>query len=99
MDELKAIQDALIAGDEAALIDETNKAVSQKMEPDKILYEGLIPGMDVIGQKFKNDELYMPEVLQRTSIFKRSVDILKPLIMSNISPDFLSYTHGDMHDV
>ena len=103
MDELKAIQDALIAGNGTTLIEETNKAVSQNMGPHKILYEGLIPGMDVIGQKFKNDELYIPELFQRASIFKQSVDILKPLIMSNdvktVGKVLIGTVKGDMHDV
>lgn len=57
MDELKAIQIALISGKGSDLIKLTENAVSQKIEPEKILYEGLIPGMDVVGEKFKNDEL------------------------------------------
>jgi len=103
MDELKAIQDILIAGDGTALVEEINKAVSQNIRPEKILYEGLIPGMDVIGQKFKNDELYIPEVFQRANIFKQSVDILKPLIMNKdvktIGKVLIGTVKGDMHDV
>jgi len=103
MDELTAIQNALISGDRSALVELTEKAVSRGIEPETILYEGLIPGMDVVGEKFKNDELYIPEVIQIANNFKGSVNILKPLLMGQdiktLGKLLIGTVKGDMHDV
>jgi len=86
MDVLASIQSALISGKRDQLMQETNKAVSEGIKPHKILNEGLIPGMDVVGEKFKNDELYIPEVINVANIFKASVEIIKPLLMGEDIP-------------
>jgi len=103
MDVLASIQSALISGKRDQLMQETNKAVSEGIKPHKILNEGLIPGMDVVGEKFKNDELYIPEVINVANIFKASVEIIKPLLMGEDIPSIgkvlIGTVQGDMHDV
>ena len=103
MDVLAAIQSALISGKRDQLLEETNKAVAEGIEPHKILNEGLIPGMDIVGEKFKNDELYIPEVINVANIFKASVDTIKPLLMGEELPTIgkviIGTVKGDMHDV
>jgi len=103
MDVLASIQSALISGKRDRLMEETNKAVSEGIKPQKILNEGLIPAMDVVGEKFKNDELYIPEVINVANIFKASVEILKPLLMGEDIPTIgkvlIGTVQGDMHDV
>ena len=103
MDVLASIQSALISGKRDQLMEETNKAVSEGIKPHKILNEGLIPGMDVVGEKFKNDELYIPEVINVANIFKASVEIIKPLLMGEDIPTLgkvlIGTVQGDMHDV
>lgn len=103
MDVLASIQSALISGKRDQLMQETHKAVSEGIKPHKILNEGLIPGMDVVGEKFKNDELYIPEVINVANIFKASVEIIKPLLMGEDIPAIgkvlIGTVQGDMHDV
>jgi 5-methyltetrahydrofolate--homocysteine methyltransferase len=103
MDVLASIQSALISGKRDQLMQETNKAVSEGIKPHKILNEGLIPGMDIVGEKFKNDELYIPEVINVANIFKASVEIIKPLLMGEDIPTIgkvlIGTVQGDMHDV
>ncbi len=103
MDVLASIQSALISGKRDQLMQETNKAVSEGIKPHKILNEGLIPGMDIVGEKFKNDELYIPEVINVANIFKASVEIIKPLLMGEDIPTIgkilIGTVKGDMHDV
>jgi len=103
MDKLASIQDALISGNGDLLIEGTKKAVDAGIEPQKILNEGLIPGMDIVGEKFKNDELYIPEVINIANNFKKSVEIIKPLIMDKdiktAGKVLIGTVEGDMHDV
>lgn len=103
MDKLASIQDALISGNGDLLIEGTKKAVDAGIEPKKILNEGLIPGMDIVGEKFKNEELYIPEVINIANNFKKSVEIIKPLIMDKdiktAGKVLIGTVEGDMHDV
>jgi len=103
MDVLASIQSALISGIRDQLMEKTNKAVSEGIKPHKILNEGLLPGMDIVGEKFKNDELYIPEVINVANIFKASVEIIKPLLMGEDIPTIgkilIGTVKGDMHDV
>ena len=103
MDKLASIQEALISGNGDLLIEGTKKAVDAGIEPQKILNEGLIPGMDIVGEKFKNEELYIPEVINIANNFKKSVEIIKPLIMDKdiktAGRILIGTVEGDMHDV
>lgn len=105
MDEsiLIAVKNALISGDRSHLVELTKQALSQGIKPEKILYEGLIPGMAVVGEKFKNDEFYIPEVILRAMSFKDSVNILRPLLMDKdiktMGKVLIGTVQGDLHDV
>ncbi len=105
MDEsiLIAVKNALISGDKSHLVELTKQALSQGIKPEKILYEGLVPGMDVVGEKFKNDEFYIPEVILRAIIFKENVNILRPLLMDQdiktMGKVLIGTVQGDLHDV
>ena len=103
MGELASLQDALISGNGDLLVEETQKAVGSGMEPHRILNEGLIPAMEVVGEKFKNDELYIPEVINIANSFKKSVAVIKPLIMDTdiklAGKVLIGTVAGDMHDV
>lgn len=105
MDELIliAVKNALISGDKLHLIELTKQALSQGIKPEEILYEGLIPGMDVVGEKFKNDEFYIPEVILRATSFKENVNILRPLLMDQdiktMGKVLIGTVQGDLHDV
>ena len=105
MDEsiLIAVKNALISGDKSHLAELTKKALSLGIKPEKILYEGLIPGMDVVGEKFKNDEFYIPEVILRATSFKENVNILRPLLMDKdiktMGKVLIGTVQGDLHDV
>ena len=103
MSEWASLQNALISGNGDALIQETQKAVDAGTEPHKILNEGLIAGMEVVGEKFKNEELYVPEVINIANNFKKSVEVIKPLLMDTdikaIGKVLIGTVEGDMHDV
>lgn len=103
MSEFIELQKALIAGEDAALRDETHKLVDSGIDPSSIIKDGLVPGMSVVGEKFKNEELYLPEVINVATIFKKSVEILKPKIMGSqtayAGKVVIGTVAGDMHDV
>lgn len=62
MVELRGPQEALLQGGVSKVKKIVQKALQEKMEPKEILEQGLIKGMDVIGRKFKNNEISLPKV-------------------------------------
>jgi 5-methyltetrahydrofolate--homocysteine methyltransferase len=103
MSDFIGLQKYLIAGDGERLAGETQKLLDSGIDPHAIIKEGLVPGMDVVGEKFKNDELYLPEVINIATIFKSSVELVKPKLMSDqvafIGKVVIGTVQGDMHDV
>jgi 5-methyltetrahydrofolate--homocysteine methyltransferase len=103
MSDFVALQKALVAGDGDTLAGETQKLLDSGIDPHAIIKEGLVPGMDVVGEKFKNDELYLPEVINIATIFKSSVELIKPKLMSDqvafVGKVIIGTVQGDMHDV
>ena len=88
------------AKDVKALIIE---ALDEKISPKEILNDGLIKGMNVIGKKFKNNEVFVPEVLVAARAMNAGLDILKPvLIQEGVEPIgkvIICTVKGDLHDI
>ena len=79
--DLGALKDAVIAGDLKGCTILTEVAIQAGHAPQKILNEALVPGMEVVGEKFRCNELYVPEVLVTARAMKKSLAMLKPLIL------------------
>jgi corrinoid protein of di/trimethylamine methyltransferase len=69
----------------------------------EILENGLMPGMDIVGRKFKANEIYVPEVLIAARAMAAGTDLLKPLLVSeDVQPRgtiVLGTVKGDLHDI
>ncbi len=81
----------------------TRRALEEGMEPAVIVNKGLIPGMDVVGDRFQNREYFMPEMLVAARAMKRSMALLKPLMAGSADSSGLravcGSVQGDLHDV
>ena len=103
MADLKALADAVIKGDQNAAVQTTKAALAEGTAPKQVLDEGLIAGMDVVGVKFKNNEIYIPEVLIAARAMKMAMEILEPeLVKAGVEPvaKFVVGTvQGDLHDI
>ncbi|MBI4427965.1 MAG: corrinoid protein [Ignavibacteriales bacterium] len=81
----------------------TVEALEARIPPQTILTEGLIAGMDVVGKKFKNNEMFLPEVLTVARAMKMSMEVLKPhLAAANVKSRgkiLLGTVKGDIHDI
>ena len=69
MPELQKVSDAVVEGDAAAAEQATRAALDGGLSAAEILKQGLIPAMDVVGQKMKAGEYYLPEVLLSSRAF------------------------------
>ena len=80
-----------------------NQAISEGVQTKEILDNGLIAGMDVIGARFKNCEIFLPEVLVAARAMKVGMEILKPMLAqsgsSYLGKVLIGTVQGDIHDI
>lgn len=99
-DELTA---ALISGKAPVVRELTEKALAAGERPGDVLNKGLVAGMSVVGEKFKNNEFYVPEVLIAARAMKNGMQILRPkLAETGVKPKAtvaIGTVRGDLHDI
>ncbi len=100
---LEQIKEQVIAGSFKKVKEYTDTAVAQGLDVSLILNDGLIAGMNVIGALFKNDEIYVPEVLMAARAMHTGLAVIKPLIASAGLKEkgvvSIGTVKGDMHDI
>ena len=103
MADLSALSDAIIKGDQKTAVAVTTAAIDEGMAPGTILSDGLIAGMNVIGVRFKANEVYIPEVLIAARAMKTAMEILEPkLVEAGVQPlgtAMVGTVQGDLHDI
>ena len=103
MVDLDVVSETLQRGDAEKVEELVKKALEENLTPKKILEDGLIKGMDIIGTKFKNNEVYVPEVLIAARAMHAGMDILKPKLIEtgvkNIGKVAIGTVKGDLHDI
>jgi len=97
------MSDHLNQGDQAQVAELTAQAIEEKIAAKTILDQGLIAGMEIMGKKFKNHEVFLPEVLLAAKAMQAGMDKLKPLLVSEGIPAkgkiVLGTVQGDLHDI
>ena len=103
MDLLKKISSALQSGNGEGVEALVKQTVTAKMLPKDVLDNGLIAGMNVIGEKYKKHEIFLPEVLLAAKAMYAGMDVLKPLFLKDEMPTLgrvvIGTVHGDIHDI
>jgi 5-methyltetrahydrofolate--homocysteine methyltransferase len=103
MDELTLLKEAVMKGDPEQVAALTRKILETALAPRDILDRGLIPGMDVVGEKFKSGEMFVPEVLISAKAMHAGLAILKPLLSASgvkaRGRIVMGTVKGDLHDI
>jgi len=103
MADLKALADAVINGDQNTAIEITKAALEEGTAAKNVLEQGLIAGMDVVGARFKKNEVYIPEVLIAARAMKMAMEVLEPeLVKAGVEPVgklLVGTVQGDLHDI
>ena len=103
MADLNALADAIINGRAKKAVEITTEAIDEGIAPGTILNDGLVAGMNVVGEYFKNNEFYVPEVLVAARAMQKSMDILKPKLQeAGAEPKgviAIGTVKGDLHDI
>ncbi len=103
MNELTKMAEALQVGDEKVVYKNTQKAIEQGIPAKTILDDGLIAGMNVISEKFRKHEIFLPHVLLAAKAMYAGMDLLKPLFIKDKIPSrgkiVIGTVQGDLHDI
>lgn len=103
MDLLKEISENLQKGRAKNVKELVQKAIDEGIEVNRILEEGLLHGMSIIGEKFKKNEVYVPDVLIAARAMNTGTELLKPLLVSSgvkaKGKVILGTVKGDLHDI
>lgn len=99
----RLISEALIRGDKTTVTEQVKVACSSGENALQILEEGLLAGMDIIGQRFKKGEIFIPEVLASAGAMHAGLNMLKPLLIGQgvkpIGKVLIATVAGDVHDI
>lgn len=103
MDIFKEIALGVQKGDSETVLSLTEKALAENVSPKEILHQALVAGMDVIGERFKNNEVFIPEVLVSAKAMKAGMNIVKPLLadadVESKGKVVIGTVKGDLHDI
>ena len=102
-DILKEIQELMLEGEGKELKEAVVRAMEAGVPAQTILDDGLLAAMDIVGEQFKNNEMFVPEVLVSARAMSMGVEVLKPhLAAGGISEQgvaVIGTVEGDLHDI
>jgi 5-methyltetrahydrofolate--homocysteine methyltransferase len=100
---LGKMAESLIAGKIDEVVNLTKEALDAGTAPADILDQGLLAGMDVVGKRFKAEEMFIPEVLRCAKCMHGAMEILRPLLAEtgaeSIGTLIIGTVKGDLHDI
>ncbi|MFC1554297.1 corrinoid protein [candidate division KSB1 bacterium] len=103
MNILQEISDNLQKGNDEKVFELTNNAIAEGLPAKTILDDGLIAGMNIIGEQFGRHEIFLPDVLLAARAMYAGLDLLKPLFLiekvESIGKVVIGTVQGDLHDI
>lgn len=103
MADLEGMAIALIAGKRNDVTAKVQEALTEGLDPEMILNQGLISGMSVVGERFRRNLIYVPEVLLAARAMKSGLALLEPILTASgvepIAKVILGTVKGDLHDI
>jgi 5-methyltetrahydrofolate--homocysteine methyltransferase len=100
---IEEIRDTLVVGNAPKVAELTEKAVAENIPVLEILNEGLVKGMDIVAEKWKNGEYYIPNVLIAARAMKHGMQIIKPKLVEDDykakAVAVAGTVKGDLHDI
>jgi 5-methyltetrahydrofolate--homocysteine methyltransferase len=81
----------------------TEEAIAMQVDPHAVINEGLVPGMDVVGELFRTNQYFIPEVLLSARTMNGGMALLRPLIVGTVTETVgvavVGTVKGDIHDI
>lgn len=103
MADFEELSNSVIEGDKEKVTDVAQELVDEGLKPNEIVEQGLIAGLDVVGQRFKDGDMFVPQVMMAAESMKAGMEILNPLLAEGESSSkgtvVLGTVAGDLHDI
>jgi 5-methyltetrahydrofolate--homocysteine methyltransferase len=100
---LKGLYDNTLIGNAPEVKDLTNQGLEQSLDPEKMLYDALIPSLEEVGARFERGDFFVPEMLIAARAMQGALDILRPLLAETGAKQVGTYVmgtvKGDVHDI
>lgn len=97
------MKEDLYDGYREEIIAEVHELLDRNLEPYEILTRGLVGGMDIVGEDFRDGILFVPEVLMSAKAMKGGMKVLRPLLAASDAPKqgtvVIGTVKGDIHDI
>jgi 5-methyltetrahydrofolate--homocysteine methyltransferase len=100
---LQGLYERTLVGDAPAVKDLTNAGLEAGLDPEKMLYDGLIPSLEEVGARFERGDFFVPEMLIAARAMQGALDILRPLLAETgakpVGTFVMGTVKGDVHDI
>jgi corrinoid protein of di/trimethylamine methyltransferase len=100
---LQGLYDNTLVGNAPEVKDLTNAGLESGLEPEKMLYDALIPSLEEVGARFERGDFFVPEMLIAARAMQGALDILRPLLAETGAAQVGTYVmgtvKGDVHDI
>ena len=103
MPDYEKLSEKVIEGAQEDVKELTQAAIDEDADPQEIITQGLIGGMNVVGERFKAGDMFVPEVLMSAKAMKAGMELVNPLLTegdrSESATVVLGTVEGDLHDI
>ena len=103
MDIIEIIANDVVEGEMDEIADHVQQALDDGMEAKNVLDDGMLKGMNTVGELFKEGEMFVPEVLMSAKTMDMGMEILKPLLkegdVTKAGVIVMATVKGDLHDI
>jgi len=100
---LQGLYDNTLIGNAPEVKDLTNRGLEEELEPEKMLYDALIPSLEEVGARFERGDYFVPEMLIAAKAMQGALDILRPLLaetgVAQVGTFLMGTVKGDVHDI
>lgn len=100
---LELMQEDLYDGLADEIVEEVEELLARDMVPYDVLTRGLVAGMEIVGDDFRDGILFVPEVLMAAKAMKAGMAVLRPLLVETGAPKIgtvvIGTVKGDIHDI
>ena len=102
-DHLDEIRDAVISGKHKEIEDLVKSAIEDRANLDELINDAMIAAMDVVGKRFADNEIFVPEMLVSAVTMKKGLALIKPLLKDEETESkgtiIMCTVKGDIHDI
>ena len=101
--DFKAIHEDVLRGDREKIIVDIQQMLDRDFKPQEILNSGMLSAMETVGEKFKNEDIFIPEVLLSARAMKEGLQVLEPYLAfldkESSGKIMVGTVRGDLHDI